>query len=126
MTANGDNFRLDPNTGAVVTTAPADQALTFTPPATGPIIAEAYDRDFDRTGGAAVPTTLYGIDAGADMLVVQGGLDFSGSPASGSPNLGAVTAVGPLGVTIDRNTDGGFDIAADPSPTAASARPSLP
>src|SRR5262249_30001732 len=57
----------------------------------------------------AIPTTLYGIDTGSSQLVVQGGLN--GAP---SPNGGAITAVGPLGVTVLANSDAGFDISVGP------------
>lgn len=51
-------------------------------------------------------TTLFGIDATGDRLVMIGRPD--GVP---SPDLGTVTVIGPLGV--DTTTDVGFDIAAN-------------
>src|SRR5262249_48018831 len=100
------NLRLNPNNGAVAGT---DTALT----AGSTIIAEAYDRNFDRQNNAGdtgtLGTTLFGIDRSGNTLVRQGGVD--GTPR---PNGGVLTTVGPLGVTL-RNMvtdDGGFDIMA--------------
>ena len=59
----------------------------------------AYTDNF----AGATTTTLYGIDAGLDILVRQGGLN--GTP---SPNLGGLTTIGGLGINIAE--DGGFDI----------------
>lgn len=87
-----DNFRLNPDTGAV---AGADTALSA-----NFVAGVAYDRNLP--GGAA--TTLYGINSSADGLVLQGGID--GMP---SPNGGVITAIGPLGV--DTSVLVGFDIA---------------
>jgi hypothetical protein len=98
------NLRLNPNNGAVAGT---DTGLT----AGSTIIAEAYDRNFDRQNNAGdvgtLGTTLYGIDRASSSLVRQGGID--GTP---SPNGGVITAVGPLGFTLRNNVtdDGGFDI----------------
>jgi hypothetical protein len=78
----GDNFRLHPTTGAVVS---ADTKLT---PPESDVRAIAYDQNHFGT----TTTTLFGIDAGIDQLVKIGGTN--GSP---SPNGGAVTAVGALG-----------------------------
>jgi len=78
-----ENFRVNPDTGAQVT--PLDTNLA---PA-GDVEAVAYDRN---VAGTTV-TTLFGIDTTSDMLVRIGGVD--GNP---SPNAGAVTNVGPLGV----------------------------
>ena len=90
------NVRLNPNDG---TLAGTDTAIT---PA-GDLVAVAYDRN-DNVNTTL--TTLYGIDATSDSLVRVGGLD--GIP---SPNDGAVTTVGPLGV----NTTGrvSFDISSN-------------
>ena len=63
--------------------------------------AVAYDRNFAGT----TLTTLFGIDRGSNRLVRIGGVD--GNP---SPNLGAVTSVGSLGVVVDGATDAAFDI----------------
>ncbi len=98
VNANNENARINPNNG---TLAGNDTDLTFTAPATGPIIGEAYDRNFANTP----LTTLYGIDRGASRLVIQGGID--GTP---SPNGGVATEVGVLGITLSATRDGGFDI----------------
>jgi hypothetical protein len=97
------NFRLNPNNGALAGT---DTVLSGTPNPN--VVAAAYDRNFQ---GAAL-TTLYGIDAAANSLVLIGGLD--GTP---SPNLGAVTTVGALG--FDPANRIGFDVAADGTAYAA-------
>jgi hypothetical protein len=100
---NGANFRINPNDGSL---AANDPTLSFTLPATGPIIATAYDRNFDRANGSTIPTTLYAIDRGSNSLDTIGGID--GTP---SPNTGMVSRVGPLGVTLDPGSSAGFDIA---------------
>ena len=104
---NNESFRVNPTNG---TLAANDSDLTFTAPATGPISAVAYDRNVAPGGPTAPPdptrqTTLFAIDAGADRLDLIGGID--GTP---SPNGGAVTSVGPLGVAVDNNSDAGLDI----------------
>ena len=97
---SNENARLNPNNGSL---AGNDTDLTYTAPATGPIIASAYDRNFANTP----LTTLFAIDRGASRLVVQGGVDGTGP---GGPNGGAITAIGVLGVTLSATADGGFDI----------------
>ena len=95
-----DNFRLNPDNGAV---AGADTALT----AGSVVVGAAYDRNF-----ASIPpvpgtaTTLFGIDANTNQLVTIGGVN-----STPSPNTGQVFAVGNLGV--DPNNEVGFDIAGD-------------
>ena len=108
ITVQGQNVTIsdNPNNGSL---AGNDTDLTFTAPAVGPIIATAYDRNFDRPNATLVKTTLYGIDRGSSRLVVQGGIDGAGA---GGPNAGAITDVGPLGITLDATFDGGFDIQA--------------
>jgi hypothetical protein len=64
------------------------------------ITGAAYDRN-DNDGATA--TTLFAIDSTLNILVRQGGVD--GSP---SPNLGALTTLGSLGV--DPTSQVGFDI----------------
>ncbi|HMJ95957.1 MAG TPA: DUF4394 domain-containing protein [Thermoleophilaceae bacterium] len=107
--ANNENFRVNPNNGGL---SGNDPDLTYMAPATGPVTAEAYDRNvaFGPPGTVAPPgsqTTLYGIDVGSDRLVIQGGLN---GPPPG-PNSGSITAVGLLGVTVVNTSDAGFDIA---------------
>jgi Ca2+-binding RTX toxin-like protein len=99
VNSSNQNLRINPDNGALAGT---DSTLTFTPPATAPILGAAYDRNVAGPG----PTTLYEIDAGS-YLDIQGSI--GGSPMSA--NSGAVSSIGPLGVTIDPNTDAGFDIA---------------
>jgi len=109
VNANNENYRLNPNNGALTGD---DANLTFTAPATGPVTAVAFDRNIapGPPGTVAPPgtfTTLYGIDVGANRLVVQGGVNGAGP---GGQNGGAVTAVGALGIAVDDNSDAGFDI----------------
>ena len=110
VNTNDENARLNPNNGLL---AGDDTNLT---PAPSEIIAEAYDRNFDRLNAASIATTLYGIDRASSTLVVQGGLNGAGP---GGPNGGAITPVGGLGFTLDAVADGGFDIV--PSPGAQRA-----
>ena len=85
----GQNFRLNPDTGAV---AGSDTNLNG---AATTAVGSAYTNDF----AGAPATTLYAIDATSDSLYIQG---------NPSPNGGVLLLVGPLGF----NTDGrvGFDI----------------
>jgi hypothetical protein len=76
------NFRLNPDTGAIAGT---DTALT----PTGDAVAAAYDRNV----AAATVTTLFIIDSTSNQLLRQGGVD--GNP---SPNGGVLTTIGALGV----------------------------
>ena len=96
---NGDNFRLNPDTGAV---AGADTALN---PGTPAVDAAAYTNQFAGT----TSTTLYDIDGSTapPQLVIQGGNPV---PPGASPNLGTLTAVGSLGFNITTGAIG-FDIA---------------
>jgi hypothetical protein len=110
--SNNENFRINPNNGAL---SGDDTDLTYTVPATGPVVAVAHDRNVapGPPGTIAPPgtkTTLYGIDAGSDRLVTQGGIDGA---APGGFNGGTITQVGPLGVSVGDTSDPGFDIAAD-------------
>ena len=109
VNANNENYRINPNSGLLIGD---DPNLTFTAPATGPITAVAFDRNIapGPPGTVAPPgtqTTLYGIDVGADRLVVQGGLNGAGT---GGANGGMVSSVCPLSTIIDNNSDAGFDI----------------
>jgi len=103
-TAN-DNVRFNPLTSALVT--PADADLAYAAGVGDPnegevpnVVGAAYDRN---DNDPATPTTLFGIDATNDVLVRQGGVD--GSP---SPNGGALSTVGALGV--DAADVASFDI----------------
>jgi hypothetical protein len=110
VNSNDANFRINPNNGAL---AAIDAGLTYTAPATGPITGAAYDRNVapgpPGTPPGTTQTTLYGIDAGSDRLVVQGGIDGT---APGGPNGGQIKSIGPLTVTVP-NSSAGFDIAPD-------------
>jgi hypothetical protein len=91
------NMRLNPNDGSLVAN---DGALSYAAgdPNQGvnPIVfASGYTRSF----AGAITTTLYGIDATADVLVTQN-----------PPNNGTLNTVGALG--IDVTSTGGFDILA--------------
>ncbi len=99
------NFRLNPNTGAV---AGSDTALAYASgdPNFGSnpnVVGSAYTNSF-AGASSLTTTTLYGIDSNLDTLVRQGGVDG----AAPSPNSGQLTTIGPLGV----NPTGlvGFDI----------------
>jgi hypothetical protein len=84
------SFRVNPNDASV---AGVDTALN---PA-GNVVAAAY---LPPNGTL---TTLYAIDSASDQLVMIGGVN--GTP---SPNGGAITNVGALGVAVANDT--GFDI----------------
>ncbi|MFN0242249.1 MAG: DUF4394 domain-containing protein [Planctomycetota bacterium] len=66
------------------------------------VVAEAYAQNF----AGSKSTTLYGIDAGLDVLVRQGSI--GGAPTS--PNSGLLFTIGALGV--DATAAGGLDISA--------------
>lgn len=105
------NMRLHPDTGAVVDGDSATAGVQPDPnlnPA-GNVVGVAYTSNV----AGATTTTLYGIDSASDMLVRIGGPN--GTP---SPNLGAITNIGPLGV--DTNAVVGFDIT-NPGGTAYAA-----
>ncbi|MBI5090680.1 MAG: DUF4394 domain-containing protein, partial [Actinobacteria bacterium] len=91
--SGGTNLRLNAFNGAL--------AATDTPVTPGRAIALAYDRS---TSPAPTATSLFAIDDLADTMNLIGGPN--GAP---SPNTGAVTAIGALGV--DTAATVGFDIA---------------
>jgi hypothetical protein len=111
---SGDNFRLDPNTGAV---AGVDTPVAYVAgdpnfggiPSIG---AAAYTNNF----GGATETTLYGIDYARNILVRQGGP--GGVP---SPNTGQHTTIGPL--DFDTADELGFDISGQTGNAYASLTP---
>jgi hypothetical protein len=92
-----DNFRLNPNNGAR-----ADFPANDTNLAVGTVAAVAYDRSFDRPGGAS---TAYAIELSNNVCTI-GGVD--GTP---SPNLGQLLNFLPLGAAA--GNDPGFDIGPD-------------
>jgi hypothetical protein len=89
-------------TGAIVTTDPADVALTISGGGTPNVVAAAYTNNVP--GGM---TTLYAIDATTDRVYMQGGAD--GTP---SPNGGVLTALAGGPISNVPNFDGlvGYDI----------------
>jgi Domain of unknown function (DUF4394) len=96
------SLRLNPNDGSLTAT---DTALN---PA-GNIVGVAYSNNFP----GAPSTTLYAIDSAAGTLAMIGGLN--GTP---SPNGGAVTTVGSLGLGTNLNESIGFDISGSGTPFA--------
>lgn len=89
--------------GGVCSAVENDSNLT---PA-GAVVAAAYTNSL----AGAASTTLYGIDALSDTLVRIGADPATGGAcpgATGNPNCGVVTAIGPLGV--DASGLAGFDI----------------
>jgi Domain of unknown function (DUF4394)/FG-GAP-like repeat len=105
VNANDENFRINPNNGSL---AGDDPNLN---PAGNQIIAEAYDRNFDRAVATTIPTTLYGISRASSSLVTQGGINGAGP---GGANGGLIASVGPLGVVLNATADAGFDITTGP------------
>lgn len=91
--SSGVSLRLNPLNGAL--------AATDTAVAPAKSTALAYDRS---TAATPTATTLFSIDDAANTLNLIGGLN--GTP---SPNTGATSVVGPLGV--DPGASIGFDIA---------------
>lgn len=102
---SGQNFRIDPETGAVAGTdtslsfAPGDSSSSLTPIVSG----NAYADNFSGT----TATTLYAIDPVNNLLLRQG--SFDASPVS--PNTGQLFTVGSLGETVTGSAS--FDISAE-------------
>jgi uncharacterized protein DUF4394 len=96
VNVNDENLRVNPNTGAL-----AGNDTDLTPAATTTLIGAAYDRNVV----GATATTLFAIDRTGSQLARVGGID-----ALPSPNGGAVTDVGALGLTLGASADAGFDI----------------
>jgi hypothetical protein len=96
----GQNYRVNPDTGAV---AGVDTALN---PGTPAVVATAYAESFPGANSTPNPTpppatnttTQYDLDAATNSLVTQGGVN---GQVGGGPNGGVLTTVGPLGVTIN-------------------------
>jgi Domain of unknown function (DUF4394) len=107
---NEQNMRWNPVSGTIVdgdTLTVGTQPDASLAPA-GDVVAAAYtNNDLDAT----TATTLFGIDSGTDSLVGIGGAN--GVP---SPNLGAVTTIGALGV--DTSDRAGLDVPLGASTTA--------
>jgi hypothetical protein len=103
------NFRVNPDDGAVIDTDPdagtqTDANLAFAPTdpnvAVDPTIVRAA---YSNNVGGAPSTALYAIDANLNALVTIGSAD-----GTVSPNSGQVFTVGALG--IDPLSVGGFDV----------------
>jgi hypothetical protein len=107
---NEQNMRWNPVTGVIVdgdTLTVGTQPDTSLAPA-GDVVAAAYtNNDLDAT----TATTLFGIDSGTDALV-----GIAGANGVPSPNLGAVTTIGALGV--DTSDRAGLDVPLGASTTA--------
>jgi hypothetical protein len=97
MNVNDENFRLNPNNGALAADDPN------VGPATADLVEVAYDRNAHTAGSVA--TTLFAINRASSALSLVGGVN--GTP---SPNGGAVSDVGSLGTTLDADKGAGFDI----------------
>jgi len=98
VTAAGGNYRIDPESGTVITTPAPDAPLAYATEDdnagdTPEVTAAAYT---DNVAGAAA-TTLYGIDTAADRLVLQD-----------PPNGGVLSTVGALG--LDATAVNAFDV----------------
>jgi hypothetical protein len=93
---NANNFRLNPNTGALIAVDP-DLDFTGLPGgnANAPDVAIAYSNNFD----GASTTTLFGLVSGGDRLVTHGGA------APGLPTLANVGATG-----FNTSNNAGFEI----------------
>jgi hypothetical protein len=107
VTSTGQNLRLLPDTGAV---AGVDKPLAYAAgdrnAGTRPKVAHAAYTD-SRVGTTS--TTLYDVDTGTDALAVQN-----------PPNDGTLRTTGRLTLNVD--SAGGFDIAADGDAIAAFSR----
>jgi uncharacterized protein (TIGR03437 family) len=109
------NLRLNPNNGGIAGTDTALVYATGDPNAgaTPNIVGSAYTANV----AGATTTTIFGIDATTNTLVLQG--SPGGTP--NSPNGGQLTTVGALGV--DTNDQVGFDIAPQTGAAFASLTP---
>lgn len=105
-----ENIRRSTTTGALVMT---DQNLAYlsTDPGAGKVPNIASLGYSNNIAGATI-TTLYGIDASRDTLVLVG--SAGGSPQS--PNTGSLSTVGALGINVGGEV--GFDISAGATPVA--------
>jgi len=101
VTASGQNFRLNPETGTVAAT---DSSINPGSPMIG---AVAYN---NNTAGSTT-TTLFDIDLASNKL-------FKQDP----PNAGKLIEIGSLMITADATTDAGFDISPDNKVALASIR----
>jgi Domain of unknown function (DUF4394)/Calx-beta domain len=88
VTGAGEDIRVNPTTGLVITDAPLN-------PGNPQGIGAAYTNSY----AGATLTTLYDIDGASNSLVIQN-----------PPNNGTLVLVGALGITPDNAQDLGFDI----------------
>ena len=97
VTNNGQNFRAHPDTGAIVFT---DMPLMFkTGDANEGDMPSVINAAYTNSFAGATTTTLYGIEAGNDVLVTQA-----------PPNDGKLNTVGQIGFDLGTNGLNGFDI----------------
>ena len=114
---NQQNLRIDMSTGL---TANVDGPLAFAPgDLNATIIPNVIGAAYTNNIPGATVTTLYGIESGRNVLVVQGSIN--GSPVS--PNTGQLTTVGNLGVTVNPQAGVGFDTAAQTNAAFATMTP---
>jgi hypothetical protein len=107
LTTSGQNLRINPDTGAVVS---VDGALAYDAmDDNAPFRANVTHAAYTNSVAGAASTVLNDIDAALDVLAVQ-------SP----PNDGTLGTVGRL--RVDTDGTGGFDIAADGVALAALRR----
>jgi hypothetical protein len=84
---NGQNLRVNVDTGAVTVDTPLNDVTASTPASS--VSGAAYTNSF----AGALGTTLYVLDAANDRLMIQGAAQRGNGP---TPNNGDLTAVGPL------------------------------
>jgi hypothetical protein len=110
VSRDGQNLRINVDTGATTTDAPLSPASMAVP-------AVAYTNAY----AGATTTTLYAIDIAAGDLALIGGNPATGGACpddTDNPNCGLVTSLGPLGVADMTDVDG-FDIDGDPAAAVA-------
>jgi hypothetical protein len=96
ITTNGDNLRLNSDTGAV---AVVDTDLLY-PPSSSPFAdAAAYINSNKAVAAAGGTTILFDMDSRSDVLSIQN-----------PPNNGTLNVVGPFGVGVNANAGIAFDI----------------
>ena len=104
VTNNGLNFRINPNTGAVVGTG--DGNINGLPAGSTGVTGAAYTNSFGQSLAGGV-TTLYTLDATSNSLFIQN------PPNNGTQTMGLGVTVG--GAALDFTAANGFDIPADVS-----------
>ncbi len=106
---SSQSLRINSATGAATAdTNLAYDAATYDavvggPPPAPQVVDAAYTQNPSATANGPATTTLYGLDAGTDLLVTIGGPD-----SDPNPNAGQLFAVGKVG--FDVTPDSGFDI----------------